>query len=176
MQDPLELCPRPGGAPPARIWSAPDKPVSVVLLGAVLGHWLHWSRKRTIPCATVNCNLCKRKVPARWQGYAPGCERVTKLTNSGHVAQWQRIVIPIAPELDESISVAGALPLILHCVPRKAARGFEVKKIEALLKTDGLPESFDVRLVLYRVFGIRPPSAENQKPRNGEPDNDQQHA
>lgn len=158
MDDPLELCARPTGPPPARIWATPTKPVSVVILGPVIGHWLHWLRKRTIPCATANCGLCKRKVPARWQGYAAGAERQVKLTDKGHVATWHRIVIPISPELDELLGAAGNPPLVLQVRPRHAAKGFEVEKIETVLKTDGLPAPFDVRDVLYRVFGIRPPA------------------
>jgi len=170
--NPLELCPRVGGAPPARIWSVPARPCSVVLLGPVIGHWLHYIRKRTLPCPPSDCPYCRRKVPARWQGYAAGAEKVVKLIDTKQVGTWQRIVIPISPELDELLASAGTPPLILQCAPRKSAKGFEVRKIEPLLRDDGLPLLFDVRLVLYRVFGIRPPSAEPQTPEKGEQSNE----
>jgi len=166
--NPLEICPRTGAAPPARIWKVPERPCSVVLLGPVIGHWLHYIRKRTLPCPPTDCPYCRKKVPARWQGYAPGCEKVVKLVDTKQVGAWQRIVIPISPELDELLAVAGTPPLVLHCAPRKKSKGFEVTKMVPMIYDTSLPLLFDVRLVLYRVFGIRPPSAEPQTPEKGE--------
>jgi len=158
MNDPLDLGAPAPDAPPAKVLTALTCDTRVLLLGPITGHWVHWVKKRTLPCQDPGCPLCKRRVPARWQGYGPALLLTGKLNASAAVYKTAPIVLPCNPEQEKELTAAGAPPLELLLRPRRDKRGFDLAKITQVLKNKSTPPAFDVRPVLYRLFGVRPPA------------------
>lgn len=161
MNDPLDLGAPSPEAPPANVLTALQVETRVLLLGTVTGHWVHWVKRRTLPCQSGACALCKRRVPARWQGYAPALLLTGQLDAQAGVYTHKLCVLPCSPEHEKELKLAGVPPLELLLKPRKDRRGFDLAKITQVLRNKSTPPAFDVRPVLYRLFGVRPPTAES---------------
>lgn len=147
--------------PAARVWTVPEGDSKVVLLGEPAGVWTHWMGRRSLPCLGEHCPTSRHRRPAQWYGYYPAVQLVTELHERGYREQLgSKIVLPGSSHFPAEISGKGIVRGLV-CTLRKEAgrREFHVKALAVANDPSQLPETFNVRDVLYRLWGVRPPSA-----------------
>ena len=130
----------------------------VWILGPIVGVYTHYSDGRSHPCLGDACTLCPSV--RRRMGYLPGrvCDH-DPAKNS-----WRKTNIVL--ELTEGARVAieqlepyVGLVVSLHRAKRGQANSPVVVSVHAE-QTDKQPESFDVRAILERVWGLRQTKAD----------------
>lgn len=147
-----------GAAPNARRLPVPiltlhrSLNVIVQLLDTHLGVWLHylprstaWPKGRSKPHKEPRCEWCDQGLPPpRWQAYAPARQY---LQHRPEEQRWELCVVPLSAETVHAV-IADRQPrgLILQVTYNR------VEILERQVKAE-LPESFDVRPYLLRVWG-----------------------
>lgn len=165
---PLEHSHRPPAPAPARIWKPSGKAARFYLLGNYHGQWLHWLGKRSLPCLDDDCPSSRHTRPAHWVAYYPAAmvEMVYSVTAGKNVPKYVPYVLALSPENVEDLSHYTRWPLGIEVKPRKGARGLELTSVQEVRAPKELPAPFNVRAVLYRVFGIRPPETNGHQADN----------
>jgi hypothetical protein len=150
---------RPPSVPKATIWTPPNGTSLVALLGRGVGLWLHWLGRRSYPCEGKDCPAARHRKPAYWTKYFPACIPVFEGTGEKKLKGYMPVVIALSQDhyaYLEEFSEGG--PILLEVARQNGDRQFRIKKVQAYHGKVQLPPVFDVRPVLYRVWGMRPPT------------------
>ena len=126
-------------------------------LGNVVGVWTHWLEGRSTPCLGKECRHCLEGVPQRWKGYAPALWWKVWLDQKTGKQQgkWLAVVV----EITEGLTELKGRPLRGQVIelrrPGKRRNGpLEFSALDKPAAGD-LPDAFDVRPILERLWGCR---------------------
>ena len=147
--------------PPSRIDKQVFRPAKnstnfVRFLGAIVGVYMHWHalEKKSLPCTGPDCSLCPE--PRRWKGYAPALlwRHIEK--------NWAPIVADITENSIEITRENEPLRGKIFEVRRPGQRNNSpiIMTFREDKGTDNLPEPFDVKPILVRLWGYQLRSSE----------------
>lgn len=150
----------PPPAPKARVVVLPNGKSQLIVLGPPRGLWLHWARKRSIPCDGENCPQSRHRLPCHWSGYCPAVfiRQLAELNEGGkRKVLYEPTVLPVNQDQAEQLNY-GSFPVVVTVEKKAEQKGYKLCKIEVIKKDDKIPEAFSVEPTLLRIFGRRPPS------------------
>jgi hypothetical protein len=156
--------------PVARVWVATTDPCKFALLGPLVKLYIHWIGRRSFPCEGEDrCPRTLHAKPCRWQAYAPAAQLVPVQDPNtlSYGPSWKRAVLPVSELMNAKLEAAGVkIPGTVVTVARsKTSKEVVLREVTTLETTKGLPEWFDVKPILYRLWGIRPPREESEEER-----------
>lgn len=109
-----------------------------------------------------DCPAARHRLPQRWQGYCPAALWVVTPADEHAPGKWSRIAMPIGVECAHDLRpFLGHYPgpvLVLKRSEKKKAWTWEIRVQKKWHVKP--PATFDVRLTIYRLWGVRPPEAE----------------
>ena len=159
--------------PTARIWT-PGPGISwFCALGKWHALWVHWVRKRTLPCQKEQCPKWRHNQPGHWTAYLPGAIPIHSLDGDRKVVGFRPVILPLNPEQADQVRKGfGTFPgPLLELARIKNEKTFLVQRIITGKPLENLPPCPSVLATLYRVWGIVPDfDDESEKPAPDGPD------
>lgn len=117
------------------------------LIDSIVGVWLHWVDNRKRPCAGESCPHCELYVPRRWYGYAPALQEIPGKAPA-------KVVVEITENINfqlDGLEQKG-LVIFLSRSSKFSPLRLEIPKNQS---DKPLPESFDVRPILLKMWGLK---------------------
>lgn len=160
--------PPPPPKPTARIWSPPaDRESFAVVLGPWSPHWVHWVGKRTLPCLNDDCPRPRHTKPIQWRGYLPVAvyNPMSKHTDD---KEWLPAIYAVgqdhANDIVPYLSDYPGPALTITVIKKENRHSISVKELADY--PENLPSCPDVKVVLAKLWGIKPPGYDDTD-RNG---------
>ena len=159
--------------PSARIWTPPDGRSHICVLGPWRSLWIHWLRKRSVPCLKENCPRYRHTAPGRWVAYVPSCVPILALDGTREVVGHRPIIIACNPEQAAALrpSMGNYPGPILTLFKHEKEKHWTLEKIITGKNPKDMPPCPDVLATLHRVWGIIPDFEQNGEapPADGPP-------
>jgi len=148
---------KPPQTPEARVAEIPFGESEIIVLGPHRGLWLHWQKRRTVPCDNDDCPAARHRLPVHWTGYSPAClVKLVREQDSGrHKKVLEKVVLSLNQEQADQLADQ-KFPVLLKVKRTKEKKGFSIRKIEQLEDHPNIPRPFSIEPTLYRLFGRRP--------------------
>lgn len=126
----------------------------VRFLDQPVGVWLHWLDTLSRPCLGHECPHCARGLAQRWKGYAAALLWARDSGTGKGV--WRSVVCEITEAANAFLAARDLRGLIVE-FRRPGRRRNGLLEVTVLEKpcTDPLPEAFDVRPILERLWDMR---------------------
>jgi len=162
--------------PSARIWTPPIGRSHVCVLGRWRSLWIHWLRKRSVPCLKDACPKYRHTAPARWVAYVPGCIPINSLDGTREVVGYRPVILACNPEQADLLRPAmGNFPgPVLEVFKHEKEKHWTLERLITGKNPQNLPPCPDVLATLHRVWGMIPEEEKNGEvpaPENRDADN-----
>jgi hypothetical protein len=138
----------------------PGEGASVVFLADHIGVNIHWIDNRSRPCVD-DCQHCKAQTPRRWRAYLPAlvrrCVKMGVDADARQTPVFSARIEELVIELTESHAdqIEGLAGMAAELWKPRGNKLLPVRLIVDGPAKVELPPAFDVKPVLYRIWGIQ---------------------
>lgn len=134
----------------------PNDKLKALLLDRVIGVWTHWidgvPKGKSKPCLGDNCPY--HQAPIRWRGFVAAAIGKRNLQKDGQVEN-ENIVVELTEHAAKQLIDKTCRGLFVQFSRGPSKFGRITCAILEDCSSGNIPETFDIKPVLYRVWGVR---------------------